>query len=295
MSNNQIKVLLIEDNPGDVRFLHEMLTEVKDNPFELKCAERLSVGLKLLLAGGFDVLLLDLSLPDSQGFETFSKVYAQVSEVPIVVLTGLADETLATSAVQAGAQDYLVKGQVNSYSLVRSLRYAIERHQLQAALRGLSLVDDLTGLYNRRGFLTLAEQQLRVAQRAKKNFLIIYADLDAMKQINDSFGHQQGDLALIKTAEILKKTFRKSDILARMGGDEFVVLARSTSKESREAVIARLQGYLDACNAQGDFPCKLSISTGIACYDPEHPCSVDELLVRADKLMYAHKRDKYKS
>jgi len=197
--------------------------------------------------------------------------------------------------VQMGAQDYLVKGQVDSNSLVRSIRYAIERHQLQAALRSLSLVDDLTGLYNRRGFLTLAEQQLKVAQRAKRGFLVIYADVDALKQINDTFGHQQGDLALIKTAEILKRTFRKSDIMARMGGDEFVVLARATSNESTEVIVTRLQGYLDAYNAQVDSSYKLSISTGIVCYDPEHPCSVDELLVRADKLMYAHKRDKYKS
>ena len=123
------QVLLVEDNPGDARMIWEMLAEVKGAQFDLKYADRLSTGLERLATGGIDVILLDLSLPDSGGLDTFAKVYAQAPQVPIIVLTGLDDEALAVEAVRGGAQDYLVKGQVNGNLLVRAIRYAIERHR----------------------------------------------------------------------------------------------------------------------------------------------------------------------
>ncbi|MFQ6080818.1 MAG: PAS domain S-box protein [Candidatus Bathyarchaeia archaeon] len=135
MDNKHIKVLLLEDNPGDARLIREELAEVRDALFDLECADRLSAGLERLAAGGIDVVLLDLSLPDSRRFDTFAKVHAQAPEVPIVVLTGLDDEELAVKAVRRGAQDYLVKGQVDSNLLVRAMRYAIERKWAEEALR----------------------------------------------------------------------------------------------------------------------------------------------------------------
>lgn len=138
MDNTSIGILLIEDNPGDTRLIREALTEGKDVAFNLECADRLSIGLDRLTRGGIDVILLDLSLPDSHGLETFVSVYGQAREVPIVVLSGLDDETLAVKAVQEGAQDYLVKGQVDGNSLVRSIRYAIERKQLETELTRLA-------------------------------------------------------------------------------------------------------------------------------------------------------------
>lgn len=293
MTNETIKVLLMEDNPGDVRLLREMLAQHKEGFFRIECADRLSTGLKRLAAGGIDVLLLDLSLPDSQGLDTFAEVHAQAPEVPVVVLTGLDDERFAVREVHEGAQDYLVKGQVDGPLLVRSLRYAIERQRLQTQLRSLSLVDELTGLHNRRGFLTLAAQYLKSARRANSKLLFVYADLDQLKQINDNFGHQAGDLALIKTAEILRETFRESDIVARIGGDEFVVLATEAASGSARFLTVRLQACLAAHNARADNQYKLSISMGIVRYDPQNPCSVDELLSQADALMYEQKKTKH--
>jgi diguanylate cyclase (GGDEF)-like protein/PAS domain S-box-containing protein len=158
----------------------------------------------------------------------------------------------------------------------------------------LSLIDDLTGLYNRRGFLTLAKQQLRIAGRTKKNLLAIYADIDQLKQINDSFGHRVGSLALIETANILKETFRSSDIIARIGGDEFVVLAIETSKSGEKSIASRFQQNLDLHNSKRNRPYNysLSISIGISRYNPKDPCSLDELVDRADRLMYKEKRRK---
>jgi PAS domain S-box-containing protein len=139
-----IQILLVEDNPGDVRFLDELLREVTTAQFELRQVERLSDALKSLSGDRFDVILLDLSLPDSQGLDTFTRLYHQaVPAIPIIVLTGLADETVAISAMQAGAQDYLVKGQVSGDLLGRAIRYAIERKQTEEKIREQAALLDI--------------------------------------------------------------------------------------------------------------------------------------------------------
>lgn len=160
--------------------------------------------------------------------------------------------------------------------------------------RFLSLIDDLTGLYNRRGFFTLAEQHLKLSRRKKRELLVVYVDVDQLKGINDTLGHRVGSLALIETGNILKETFRESDIIARIGGDEFVVLAIETSGTNLTSIAARFQENLEAHNSRRNRPYKyhLSISLGISRYDPQNPCSIDELVDRADKLMYKEKRRK---
>ncbi len=139
-----IAILLVEDNIGDSRLVREMLSEVRGVTFDLKCANRLQVGLGQLSEGGIDVVLLDLGLPDSQGLETLSRAYAHAPRTPIVVLTSIDDESLGTQAVNKGAQDYLVKGQVDGNLLVRTLRYAIERKQAGERERQLQLQLDLS-------------------------------------------------------------------------------------------------------------------------------------------------------
>jgi len=137
MENEPTRILLIEDNPGDVRLIQEMLKEAAGATFEVVCVERLSTGLEHLSEGGIDILLLDLGLPDSQGVDTFAKVHGEAPQVPIIVLTGLDDDVVAVTAVGAGAQDYLVKGQVDGSLLVRSIRYAIERKRAEEEIRKL--------------------------------------------------------------------------------------------------------------------------------------------------------------
>ena len=134
LSADPIRILLVEDNPGDARLLRETLAEANASPFEVTHVGTLSAGLERLKGGGIDVVLLDLSLPDGQGLDTFVRAHAQAPGVPFVVLTGLADETVAAGALLEGAQDYLVKGQVDCNLLVRSMRYAIERKRAEEAL-----------------------------------------------------------------------------------------------------------------------------------------------------------------
>ncbi|GAB4381735.1 MAG: response regulator [Elainellaceae cyanobacterium] len=138
-----IHVLLIEDNPGDARLLQELLREVTSVQFELEQVDCLSLGMQRLGERSFDVVLLDLSLPDSQGLETFTALHHGTLDVPVVVITGLNDETLALKAMQQGAQDYLVKGQVNSDLLVRSIRYAIERKRTQQKMQEQAALLDI--------------------------------------------------------------------------------------------------------------------------------------------------------
>ena len=169
-----------------------------------------------------------------------------------------------------------------------------KRKHLETKHYNLSLRDELTGLYNRRGFLTLGEQQLKTAYRLENRVLLLFADLDGMKWINDKFGHDEGDRALIKTAEILKKVFRESDIIARIGGDEFVVLAMETHDTNEDIITTRLNEKLDAYNVEEPRRYMMSLSIGFANYNPENPCSIEELLTQADKSMYKQKRRKQK-
>ena len=190
---------------------------------------------------------------------------------------------------------------LNSVSLVRDgdnqpahfifqIQDMTERKRAEAALHSLSLVDELTGLYNRRGFLAVTDAHLSSIRRNHKLPVILYADLDGLKEINDSLGHHEGDRALKKTAEVLKETFRSSDILARLGGDEFVVLAAIGGDESAESLTQRLQDQLNEFNAHGNRPYDLSLSVGIAHFSDEDSHSIEELMAQADRAMYEQKR-----
>jgi diguanylate cyclase (GGDEF)-like protein len=170
------------------------------------------------------------------------------------------------------------------------IQHISERKIIEERLRTTSTSDDLTGLLNRRGFFNLAEQQLKTAKRLKKELILLYADVDNLKRINDVIGHSQGDLVLVETAQLFRMTFRESDIIARLGGDEFVALSTGEIESDEETVRRRLQESLQNLNKQRDHSYNLSISIGVVRCEPDELTSIDELIKQADDLMYKEKK-----
>jgi len=170
---------------------------------------------------------------------------------------------------------------------------AVKQALLDRELRYLALTDDLTCMYNRRGFFAAATQQLKLAQRNAQNLLLLFCDVDNLKKINDTYGHQEGDLALIRIADALEQSFRGSDILSRLGGDEFVVLALVASNQTQEVLLRRLEKNLKKLNTS-ESRYELSLSVGVARFDPQRAISLGELMVQADEAMYEQKRNNHK-
>lgn len=287
-----LRVLLVEEDEAQRTEVEELLSEAEDPRVDVEGCGYLSDALERLADGGIDLVLLDLSLPDSDGVATFERMYAFAPDVPVVVLTDLHDEKVAMTTVQGGAQDYLVRDEVGSGILVRSIRYAIERHRLTSALRSLSLIDDLTGLYNRRGFAELGEQQLKLAKRMLRRVVLLYLDLDRLKTINDSLGHHVGDRALKKTTDLVKASFRRSDLVARVDGDDFAVLALEASVDDGDLMTSRVREHVRRFNEITSEPYQISVSMGIARFDPEDPVSLEALTEEARRAMKEEKMSK---
>lgn len=271
--------------------LQEHLQKV-DGATELCGAGELAGALERLSSGGVDAVILDPDLPDSQGIVSFERMYAFAPDVPVIVLTNAGEDDLAVRAVQGGAQDCMRKDEAAPSVLLRSVRDAIERHRLLAALRSLSLIDGLTELYNRRGFNDLGEQNLKLADRSARSASLIYLDIDRFKTINDTLGHHVGDRALLVVADTLRDTFRRSGLIARMSGDEFAVLAFDTSQQNAETLVERLRTELTRVNATTRERFQLTVSIGLARYNGEDVVTIDELLKQADAAMHEEKQSK---
>lgn len=287
-----INVLLVESEPEDLEGLRKSFAEMPGGQIELEWVSELATALQRLSAGGIDAVLLNPSLPDSDGIVSFERTNAFAPDVPIIVISDLDDDDLAVSTVQGGAQDFLEKDEATPPVLARSIRYAIERHRLLSALRSLSLIDEVTNLYNRGGFSDLGEQYVKLARRSAQGITLVYVDIDRFKTINDSLGHHIGDRALLKVAEILRVTFRRSDLIARLGGDDFAVLALEATGDDAKALVERLRRQVSDSNETSKEPYQLSISVGMARYDGDGRVTLEGLLDQADKAMREEKAKK---
>jgi diguanylate cyclase (GGDEF)-like protein len=286
-----IRILLVGE-AKEVRHVRGLLESEGSTRFHITHVNGLKLAAECLSAAEMDIMLLDMGSKRQEGRTLVQAARAAATDIPMVVLSPSEDESLAVEALRQGVQDFLVKQRLNHAALARSLRYAIERHRLQKMLQKLSLIDDLTGLHNRRGFLALAEQHLRLVLR-KGAALLVYLDLDDLKRINDSYGHLEGSRALIVTANALRTCFRQSDILARLGGDEFCVLMTEAGRDSAQQVRKRLQQRVDFINASSAWRFCLSLSVGIVEVPMVHQPLIEELLKIADTRMYEEKRNKH--
>jgi diguanylate cyclase (GGDEF)-like protein len=290
MNGVPIRILLVGEAKDACR-LRGLLDTEDSTHFHIAHVADFDLAAERLSSDPADILLLDLGSNQRQGRTFVQAARAAAPDTPMVILAESDDELLAIEALRQGAQDFLPKEHLDRSALVRALRYSIERHRLQKNLQNLSLIDDLTGLHNRRGFLALAEQHLRMIQR-KGAALLIYLDLDDLKLINDSYGHLEGNRALIVTANVLRACFRQSDILARLGGDEFCVLMTDAGQDSAQQVRKRLQQRSEFINALSSWRFRLSLSVGIAEVPVVHQPSLDQLLRIADAQMYEEKKNK---
>lgn len=282
MPISSIRTLLIEDNPADVRVIQEALSEFPETPFVLDWVDALAKGLQKLNAEPADLVLLDLHLPDSRGIDTFSTIHACAPAVPIVVLTVLDDNDLALRAVRDGAQDYLVKGQTNCRTLVRSMQYALVRHRMQFEEESPSWNDAPTGLYNRQGFLVLGEQFLRLADTSRDKLTLFYVGLDGLERVKQVHGRELGDAALRTIAAALREASHESEFVARMGGHQFAFMCYSffaqAERNVKDSFVAALRDHA----RRGQWPDPLTVSWGVSVYDPATPVTLASLIQRAE-------------
>ena len=285
---SSVRTLLIEDNPADARLLREALAEVPEANFELEWVDGLAKGIERLASGTVDLVLLDLSLPESRGLATLTTTQACAPAVPIIVLTGLDDRELALKAVRDGAQDYLVKGQFEGPSLVRAMQHAVVRHRLQEETVGSSWADSLTGLYNRHGFLVLGEQLLRLADNGKRTLALVYAGVEGLSKINQVYGREEGDAVLKAVAKALRQAFAGSELVARVGGSAFASMCFSIPDQPQREVEFILEASLQQGSGGGQRPCPLTLSWGEAIYDPAKPVAMATLIKRAEGQARPH-------
>ncbi len=282
--NRKKRVLVVDDDENLLSMLKETFAH---EGYECETAATAESALEHLGKTPFDMMLTDIFLPGMRGFELTVQARKMRPDMAVIIMTGYIDDFSYDTAIEAGASDFIKK----PFTL-RELKARVALVRVQERQRVMSITDELTGLYNRRGFFTLAEQRLKLARRQRKGLFMLYADLDGLKAINDTLGHQEGDMALIDTANLLKATYRESDIIARIGGDEFAVIPVGSAGDDIKVVTTRLQKNIDAHNATASRNYTLSISIGMAYYDVEKPGSIDELLAAGDRLMYEQKKIK---
>lgn len=285
-----INVLVVEDNPVDAMRIRQLLARSRSARFVVESAATLAAAEDRIATGAIEVVLLDLDLPDSLGLATYTSLAALAPHLPVIILSRSSEEAIALQAIRLGAQDMVFKSHLSAEGLARMVRCGIERQQILTSLRGQSLTDELTGLLNRRGFTTIAQGHLRLATRTGNRFLVFFFDVDDLKTINDGFGHEAGDHAIRAIGAVLRQTFRQSDVVARHGGDEFVVLALDTSGDEGATIRRRLAANLIRANGESNLPFNLAVSTGTVAYDGREQEPLGSLLARADLALYADKR-----
>jgi len=284
-----MKLLLVEDNPADADFLAASLRRQRAGDVELVNVPTLALATEQLNLDTFDVVLLDLHLPDGSGLQCLDAIQAINNEIPIVVLSGQDDEEFAVSILNKGAQDYLVKWEGQGRTILRSIRYAIERKKSDLRLNYLAQYDPLTGIPNRQFFNDQLTRATARARRDGRKVSLLFLDLDAFKVVNDTLGHDAGDRLLKEVADRIRRSVRTGDIVARLGGDEFAVMLEGLSTpRDVEALATGLLEVIAQPYHIADRQLTITTSIGITMY-PSDNLDTQMLLKNADIAMYQAK------
>jgi len=292
MTRKSYNVLLIEDVALLAKITEQMLRKAPSNRYTLTHKTSLAEATSVLKTDEFDIVLLDLNLPDSNELATLSAALAAAPDVPIIVMTASQSHETGFRAIKMGAQDFLLKGDFNYLVLDRAIVYSIERHRLQRTIRQLAVVDELTGLYNRRGFNTLHPDIMQQVKQSEARGYLCFFDLDRFKQINDELGHQKGDEALVEFSGNLRSIFRKDALLVRLGGDEFVSMGVEREPNQVNEALQALEIVLSVRNGMPGTQFNLEASSGVAFFNRDGPDSLEELKAVADAALYRSKESR---
>jgi len=298
VSDPTLKVLVVEDSVADARLLREALKDAQA-PVDMNFVSTLAEAERAVRSALYDCVLLDLGLPDANGVDNVQRIRAANRGQTVVIMTGLDSEEAALGTLQRGAQDYLVKGRYDGAFILRVIRRAMERNrvlnevdQLREYQFYVATHDTLTGLPNRKLFEDRAQSALAQAQREGGWFAVGYLDLDAFKPVNDTYGHAVGDAVLRAVAQALSESVRATDTVARVGGDEFLLLLtplKGHTEGDIEGTTRRLLERVRKVDNVEGRDVKVSASLGLSFY-PRHGRTLESLLICADQAMYSNKR-----
>ncbi len=286
-----IRILFIDREHGEYLLIADILSHVRNVSFELVWCDQLETAAPQILSNEFDVVLLDFFWGDLSARDLLNAVKVQANKTPIVIMTDEMEIEVDRDVIRTGASDYLIKGQIDHQLLERTLRYAIERKQTEIYLARLAHYDQLTDIPNRILFRDRLEHVIHLANRDKTSFALLFIDLNGFKQVNDNFGHDAGDAIIRICAERLSACMRRSDSVARMGGDEFTLLLSHIDNHTDVAHIAeKIIALLSEPADINGYEVVVGCSIGVAIY-PQAGRDAESLLKNADMAMYKAKQD----
>ncbi|HML18546.1 MAG TPA: diguanylate cyclase [Bryobacteraceae bacterium] len=273
-----VRVLLVESEPQDALFLRDVLVEIESGRYwnkwvhiETLHASSWTEASLILANEPIDLILLDPDLSDSHGVATFRRVQAVAEHIPLVLLLGPEDTAMGVRMVREGAQDFLIKRQIDCAPLAHAMHNAMERHRLISAARAASATDSLTGLPNRGGFLTFADRDRKLAERLGRRLMIVVAEPRSLDEVASAFGEQRRDLALVETADHLRSLAGPTDLVGRIGAGRFGMAIFETDVETLEEAWARIHTAGESHR----------IRIGAAIFNVDRPVSLDVLLNQA--------------
>jgi diguanylate cyclase (GGDEF)-like protein len=289
-----LKVLLVEDDEDDFILARDLLSEIDGGTVDLEWVANYQDALRAIERGTHDICLVDYLLGERTGLDLLREAVACNHTVPMIMLTSQSGYEIDTEAMKAGAADYLIKGQVNTDLIERSIRHALQRSSVFETLRKLASHDELTGLYNRRAMNSMLKEEADRYHRYGRPVALVMLDVDYFKTINDSYGHLIGDDVLRWLARLVHDTVRTVDLPARYGGEELAVILPEMNSEQALKMAERLRLHVAAHPFSfnyGGQPCHLpvTISLGVAAL-PDDAVSADNLMTAADRGLYAAKR-----
>ncbi len=285
ISAKDVSILLVEDRKQEIEIITDYLGRSRHLNANIRTVDSFKKAKTIMFYEKTDIMLVDLNVEGIEFTDLYDQLGKEAHSMPYIVITDERDEDMGIEAVKQGAQDYLVRSELSERILRRAIIYSLERHDILQSLYRTTIIDELTGLYNRRGLLTLGNQQVELAKRHSDDIFIFYLDLDGMKEINDTLGHEFGDKALISTSEIMQQSFRNTDILSRVGGDEFVVVAVKAQLEYIPVMTERINQFIRDHNA-GPSKYEISVSIGVSKVNLEDKKPLENAIKIADKEMY---------